>query len=53
MSDAEKITPARLMASNIESLLEFADQQGDFVLGAKLADVQDVFLKRYFPSKSA
>lgn len=53
MTEPNNSAPARVMATNIEKLLEFADQQQDFLLGAKLADAQAILLERYFPSEPA
>jgi hypothetical protein len=51
VSEPEKSNLARLIADNVEKMLDFADQQEDFVLGAKLAEVQAILAERYLPSK--
>ncbi|MGW8281439.1 hypothetical protein SPHINGO391_500104 [Sphingomonas aurantiaca] len=47
MSESERSDRVRAIAEGINAMLAFADQQEDFVLAAKVADVQAVFSERY------
>ena len=47
LSESERSDRVRAMAESISAMLEFADQQEDFVLAAKLADVHAEFSERY------
>lgn len=48
MLEPERHDSALLMANRVKALLDFADQQEDVVLAAEFANVQAIFIERYY-----
>ena len=47
MSESERNQRARALTDSVDELLAFADQQEDYLLGAKLSEVRTLLVERY------
>lgn len=51
MPEMERLHRAQAMATGIDEMLTFAEQQEDYLLAAKLEDVRLVIVERYMSNK--
>jgi len=51
MPEIERLHQAQAMATGIEEMLTFAEQQEDYLLAAKLEDVRIAIIERYMSNK--